>query len=96
MLAAAGQASWTPESDVMLVGATMDTTNVDATISGDQTVDPAALTAADGVFTQLISAWLSTTSPTNRIFSVPARKGDPIYFSADNGCLFHLFVDDLS
>ena len=96
LLTGAGQQlSWTPDVDVVLVGAIMDNPATDALISVDPSDDPAVFTGVSSVNSQLIAAWLSCSAPAAaRVFRLQARKGDPIFFTADNSALFCLFYDD--
>jgi len=83
---------WTAPSDGELVTARRDG-SANAAISGDPTFDPNAASSTEGIMpadNPYVFFW-SQGSTENLPVGRPVRRGESVYFSADNGCLVTLF-----
>jgi len=80
-------ASWTPQEDVVLVSAQLEGGLVDAAIDFNPTGNPQNFQA--GINDKMICFWFGSSGsagqehPT-RIFRIPARKGETVFFSSSN------------
>ena len=85
---AAAQTSWTPDADVQLVG--VYAAGGDILISTDPAADVAVFQANPAV-DQLAIAQIAGSSSIYLPLSTPARKGQPIFISADSSLTLSLF-----
>jgi hypothetical protein len=86
-------ASWTPQEDVVLVGAQLEGGLIDAAIDTNPTGNPQNFSA--GINDKMICFWFGSATVSEvghprKVFRIPAPKGEPIFFSASNVCMITL------
>jgi len=97
LVGAGGLGQWTPETDVTLEGAYVDSPAgaVDLAISTDPSADVnLMLNPGITVFTTLIAFFQLSSVGGQRVLDAPVLAGETVYFSADGPCSIQLTYRD--
>jgi len=91
-----GSASWTPDADVTLTGAYVESGGtVDVALSTDPSLDVNnVFPPGISVYTQLIALLSLIAQPGFRTLDAPVLAGESVYFSADSSCIVQLTYRD--